>query len=110
MPAAAELVCHGRMALAAHVADPVHARRSRPMVAVAIVARGRRQLPLHGHHTPVNALLVLPELVRWNPVPPHPRSVGVARAAGGRDVQRMDARLRVRRGTYLVRVMAAGAG
>ena len=71
-----------RMALPAHVCNRGHAGRRGAMIAVAIVACRRREIALLADHLPVNALVILLELIGRNFVRRHIIGVGMAGATG----------------------------
>ena len=74
------------MALPADEGDRGHLRRRGAVVAMAIVADGRRKVFFLEKCPGVNALLIVIDLPDGNPVAFHEISVGMAAAAGLRDV------------------------
>ena len=79
------------------------------MVAVAVVAGRRREVALGRHGLPVDGGLVLRHLVGRDLVAGHVLGVAVAAAARVRHLQRIDARLGVRRRPDVVGGMTAHA-
>src|SRR4030042_3230615 len=74
------------MALPADEGDRAHLRRRGAVVAMAIVADGRRKVFFLEKRPGVNALLIILDLSDGDPVAFHEISVGMAAAAGLRDV------------------------
>ena len=111
-----ELGCEDRVAGAAHIDDRTHARGCRAVVAMAVVAGGRRQVVSFGQRGVVDALLVERKLIGRQRFPVrervarHVRRRRMARAARGSDTGREDRRFHVVDAANAVRAVTARAG
>ena len=77
VPTLAKKLCVDGVTLAADIPHPRDAGRRSAVIAVTVVAGGRGQVSFTRHHLPMNALLVLPELVGGNLVGRHVIGIGV---------------------------------
>jgi hypothetical protein len=83
-----EIRLHG-VTLSADIPYPRDPRRRRAVIAMAVVAGRRRQIALRRHQFPVNALLILFDLIGRNLVPRHVVFIGVTATASFGDTSGM---------------------
>src|SRR4029453_9269479 len=77
VPTLAKELCVDGVTLAADIPHPRDAGRRGAVIAVTVITGGRRQVSSTRHHLPMNALLVLRELVGGNFLGRHVCGIGM---------------------------------
>src|SRR6516165_4825766 len=98
------------MTLAADARHGIYTRRTRPMIAVAVITTWGSEIVPIEQRRGVNTFSIFLELIRWNLVRRHPGRICVTLCACRSDLRRVHRRLRITDAADIMNTVAARAG